>query len=161
MDSYSIREATEYDIDAIVGVYNSNYKFLMNHLGMELVDHSFIANEMQEMLAAKFLSCVIMDVSTNTVVGVLDYKPDNTVYLSLMMIDSNHQQSGVGRLVYNQFEESMRQFGKNSIRIDVVNDYVGNVVAFWEKQGFIAKDEVKLSWGQKQSTAVVMVKSLA
>ena len=158
---YKIRAATKSDIDAIVSVYNSNTDFLVNHLGMELVDNKFVSNEMQEMKSMKFLSCVIIDSSTNTVIGVLDYKPDNAVYLSLMMIDSEHQKCGVGMSVYTQFEKSMHQLGKDSVRIDVVNDYIGNVVEFWEKQGFILKDEIKLSWGQKQSTAVVMIKRLA
>lgn len=158
---YEIRVATKSDIDAIVRVYNSNTIFLVNHLGMELVDNKFISNEMQEMKSMKFLSCVIIDSSTNTVIGVLDYKPDNAVYLSLMMIDSEHQKCGVGMSVYTQFEKSMHQLGKDSVRIDVVNDYIGNVVEFWKKQGFIPKDEIKLSWGQKQSTAVVMIRRLA
>lgn len=157
---YEIREATETDIKSIVRIYNSNAKFLVNHLGMESVDDKFILNEMQEMKMITFLSCVIIDLSTNMVIGVLDYKPDNTVYLSLLMIDSKHQKCGVGMSVYKQFEKNMHQLGKDSIRIDVVNDYIGNVVGFWKKQGFISKNEIKLSWGQKKSTAVVMIKSL-
>lgn len=160
MYSYSIRESTDADIETIVGVYNSNDKFLVNHLGMKRIDAEFIIREMQEMKTAGFLSCVIIDVRTDSVIGVLDYKPDNTVYLSLMMIDAAYQQKGVGMQVYNQFEESMRQLGKDAIRIDVVNDYIGNVVVFWEKQGFVSQDKVQLSWGEKQSTAVVMVKNL-
>lgn len=157
---YEIREVTEADIKAIVRVYNSNTEFLANHLDMKSVDDKFILNEIQEMKTMAFLSCVIIDLSTNTVIGVLDYKPDDTVYLSLLMIDSKYQKCGVGMSVYKQFEKNMRQLGKNSIRIDVVNDYIGNVVGFWKKQGFISKNEVKLNWGQKQSTAVVMIRSL-
>lgn len=160
IDLYEIREATEADINAIVRVYNSNVEFLVNHLDVETVDDKFIFNEIQEMKAMAFLTCVIIDSSTNIVIGVLDYKPDNTVYLSLMILDSEHQKCGVGMAVYNQFEKNMRQLGKGSIRIDVVNDYIGNAVEFWEKQGFISKDEIELSWGQKQSTAIVMIKRL-
>lgn len=159
-DMYEMREAAESDINVIVRIYNSNTKFLINHLGVEAVDDKFIFNEMQEMKAMSFLPCVIIDLSTNVVIGIIDYKPDNTVYLSLMMIDSEYQKCGVGMSVYNQFEKNMYQLGKSSIRIDVVNDYIGNVVEFWKKQGFISKEEIKLSWGKKQSTAVVMIKSL-
>ena len=158
MSLYNIREATEKDIDAIAKVYNSNYKFLVNHLGVEFVDNLFIANEMAEMRTAQFISCVIVDIQTNDIVGVLDYKPDDTVYLSLLMIDSKQQKSGLGSKVYKEFEESIRKLGKKAVRIDVVNDYVENVMGFWEKQGYVAKNEIKLSWGSKQSTANVMVK---
>lgn len=161
IDLYEIREATEADINAIVRVYNSNVEFLVNHLGVEAVDDKFICNEMQEMKMLKFLSCAIIDLSTNMIIGVLDYKPDNTVYLSLMMLDSEQQKCGVGMAVYNQFEKNMRQLGKGSIRIDVVNDYIGNAVEFWKKQGFISKDEIELNWGEKQSTAIVMIKVLS
>lgn len=157
---YEIREAVESDINAIVRVYNSNDKFLVNHLGMEAVDDKFVFNEMLEMKAIGFLSCVIIEPSTNMVIGVLDYKPDDTVYLSLLMIDSEHQKCGVGRSVYHQFEKKMHQLGKSTIRIDVVNDYIGNAEEFWKKQGFISVDKLKLKWGQKQSMAVVMVKSM-
>lgn len=157
---YKIRQGEKSDIEAIVKVYNSNIKFLANHLGVESVDSKFIFEEMQEMKGMGFVSCVIVGPSTDAIVGVLDYKPDNTVYLSLIMIDLEHQKCGTGGAVYKQFEQDMKRRGKAAIRIDVVNDYTGNVVGFWEKQGFIPKDEIQLSWGQKQSTAVVMTKNL-
>ncbi len=158
---YSIRKATMNDIDEIVEVYNSNKKFLTNHLGIELVDNSFITNEMADMRSANFLSHVIVEDQTDAVIGVIDYKPDSTVYLSLVMINSRFQGKGVGDFVYNLFEEKMLKCKKRSIRIDVVNDYDGNVIDFWRAQGFVAENEIKLCWGNKQSTAIVMRKHIS
>lgn len=59
-----------------------------------------------------------------------------------------------------QFEREKIQDGKNSIRIDVVNDYQRNVVPFWKRQGFLEKENVTLAWGKKKSNAVVMKKNL-
>lgn len=53
-----------------------------------------------------------------------------------------------------------RKEKRASIRIDVVNDYPGNVVPFWEKLGFVENETITLEWGDKKSKAVVMRKSL-
>ncbi len=160
MKAYSIRKVTKDDVCTIVEIYNSNEKFLVNHLGYKSVDDRFINNELVDMETAGFLSCVITDVETGNIIGVVDYKPDTTVYLSLIMIDKKYHNRGIGALVYNMFEEDMQRSGKQSIRIDVVNDYEGNVVDFWKKQGFIPQEQIKLSWGNKQSNALVMLKAL-
>ena len=160
MSRYKIREVDENDIEAIVQVYNSNYQFVVNHLGREFVDALFVFNEIEEMKRAGFLPCVIIDMQLGAVVGVIDYKPEDVVYLSLLMLDSGQQQNGVGSMVYHYFEENMRELGKSLIRIDVVNDYDENAVGFWEKQGFLPKDTVNLCWGDKQLTAIVMIKNL-
>lgn len=160
MNSYNIRTVTEEDIESIIRVYNSNEKFLRNYLGVTYIDKDFVIKEMAEMKAVNFISSVVVDVNTDTVVGVLDYKPDSSVYLSLMMIDSKFQGNCVGTIVYNLFEASMRKQGKSLIRIDVVNDYEENVVGFWKKQGFTPKNEIKLSWNNKQSSAIIMLKAL-
>ena len=160
MNRYKIREVKEEDVEAIVQVYNSNHRFVVNHLGREFVDDLFIFNEIEEMKCAEFLPCVIIDMQSDSVVGVIDYKPEDVVYLSLLMLDSEQQKSGVGHKVYHYFEENMRESGKSSIRIDVVNDYDKNAVGFWDKQGFLPKDTVKLCWGSKQLTALTMIKNL-
>lgn len=160
MDTYVIREVKDADIDMIVSIYNSNHKFLVNHLGMDAVDHNFIREEILDMTSNHFLSCVIVNESTHEMIGVIDYKLDSTVYLSLLMIHSNHQKKRIGQMVYNHFETNMFNLGKGSIRIDVINDYADNVVWFWQKQGFIQQNEVNINWGNKKSTAVVMLKPL-
>ena len=160
MAPYDIRKATADDIKDIVAIYNSNEKFLIHHLGLRAIDDSFIRHEMSEMEALHFLSCVIVDAQTKTLIGVLDYKPDSTVYLSLVMLDARLHGRGIGTLVYHIFEDTMIKEGKKAIRIDVVNDYKNHAVEFWKKQGFAAQDTICLKWGSKQSNAVVMLKTL-
>ena len=63
----------------------------------------------------------------------------------------------VGELNPNDYK---RKEKRASIRIDVVNDYPGNVVPFWEKLGFAGNETITLEWGNKKSNAVVMRKSL-
>jgi hypothetical protein len=48
--------------------------------------------------------------------------------------------------------------GANIIRIDVVNDHEPNVIPFWEKMGFVGQREERLTWGDKESTVLVMEK---
>ena len=107
-----------------------------------------------------FRSCVIVDEETQAVQGVLDYKPDDEVYLSLMMLAAESQGKGIGKMIYSLFEAQMSRENRASIRIDVVNDYPGNVVPYWEKLGFVANETITLEWGDKQSKAVVMRKRL-
>lgn len=144
MSLYSIRKATENDINSIVKIYNSNKEFILNHLGLELVDDSFIRSEMVKMEAEGFLSCIIININTSEIIGVLDYKPDANVYLSLIMLDSKFHGKGLGTLAYNSLENDMLKSKKQSIRIDVVNDYDSNVVGFWKRLGFIPQKKFGL-----------------
>ena len=161
MAPYYIRKATTDDIKDIVAIYNSNAKFLIHHLGVSAIDDFFIQREMSEMEALHFLSCVIIDTQTKTIIGILDYKPDSTVYLSLVMLDARLHGRGIGTVVYRLFEDTMIKEGKQTIRIDVVNDYKDNVVEFWRRQGFAEQSTIRLQWGEKLSNAFVMLKSLS
>lgn len=160
MNLYSIRKATKDDVDKIVEIYNSNKEFLVNHLGVECVDYSFISSEMNEMEVAGFLSTVIIDKARHEIIGVLDYKPESSAYLSLLMIHSKFHGKGMGTLMYKCFEKDILRAQKQRIRIDVVNDYENNLVGFWRQQDFISQKEIELEWGNKKSNALAMMKSL-
>lgn len=160
MENYRIRPAAEQDAKAIADIYNSNEKFLHTHLGCGSVGEKFIIREMAEMEAAGFHSCVITGGPKDSVVGVIDYNPDEPVYLSLIMIHASLRGQGMGAAVYQSFEDGMRKADRKSIRIDVVDDYPGSLAAFWQKQGFIVDGEVTLEWGEKRSHALVMRKFL-
>lgn len=160
MSEYIIRVAQEADYASIAAVYNSNPRFLLNHLGMDFIDEAFVAQENTDMRKHGFCSCVIVDCKTLMVHGVLEYKPAQETYLSLLMLVSDLQGKGVGGRVYTDFESKMRQKGSTSIRIDVVNDYSGNVVPFWKRLGFVEEEYVTLEWGNKKSRAIVMRKHI-
>lgn len=160
MGKYIIRGVQENDYCKIVAIYNSNRTFLLHHLGMEAVTENFVTQEVLTMHKEGFHSCVIVNQETLVVEGVLDYKPNPEVYLSLLMLSADMQGKGEGSNIYLQFEREMIQDGKNSIRIDVVNDYQGNAMPFWKRQGFSEKENIMLEWGKKKSNAVVMKKNL-
>lgn len=159
MEKYIIRSAQENDYCNMVEIYNSNREFLFHHLGIDAVDDDFVVQEVSTMYKAGFHSCVIVDQKSLAVEGVLDYKPNSEVYLSLFMLSADLQKKGLGSNIYLQFERKMIEDGKKSIRIDVVNDYQGNVVPFWKKQGFSEKETIMLEWRNKKSNAVVMRKN--
>lgn len=160
MGKYIIRAAQQNDYCKIAGIYNSNSSFLLHHLGMSAVTEDFVAQEVLTMTMKGLRSCVIVNQENLAVEGVLDYRPNPEVYLSLLMLSANLQGKDVGSNIYLQFEREMIQDGKNSIRIDVVNDYQENVVPFWKRQGFLEKENIMLEWGNKKSNAVVMKKNL-
>lgn len=160
MGRFYIRELNPNDYVRVAKMYNSNRQFLLNHLGVEAVDEEFISGEAVTMKKVGFRSCVIVSEETQTVQGVLDYKPDDEVYLSLLMLSAESQGRGIGKEIYALFESKMMKEKRVSIRIDVVNDYPGNVVPFWKKLGFVGHENITLEWGDKKSKAIVMRKNL-
>lgn len=158
MSIYVIRAVQESDYNSIVEIYNSNKQFLRHHLGMDFIDEAFIAKEMIAMNRGGFCSCVIENQDNSLIQGILDYKPEQEIYLSLFMLMNSLQGNGVGSNVYSQFEAQMIQDKRKSIRIDVVNDYQDNLVPFWKRHGFLENENVILNWGNKKSKAVVMRK---
>lgn len=160
MEKFYIRELNKNDYKRVAEIYNSNREFLRNHLGVESVDEAFVSDEAVTMKKVGFHSCVIVNEETQTVQGVLDYKPDDEVYLSLMMLAAESQGKGIGNMIYSLFESKMQQEKRDYIRIDVVNDYTDNVIPFWEKLGFVGNETITLEWGNKKSNAVVMKKSI-
>jgi len=160
MKNYLIRTIQANDYEQVAKVYNSNQQFLLNHLGVECIGEDFIAEEVSTMNKVGFSSCVIVNGKNQAVQGVLDYKTDKEVYLSLLMLSAELHGKGIGRDIYSYFESKMLQSGSTSIRIDVVNDYPGNVVPFWKSLGFLEYETVTLDWGNKKSNAVVMRKNI-
>ncbi|EFE28146.1 hypothetical protein HMPREF0389_00059 [Filifactor alocis ATCC 35896] len=160
MSKYMIRDVQEKDIKAIVDIYNSNYQFLFHHLGVKSVDETFMIQEISTMRKLGFRPSVIVNQENVTIQGILDYKLEQEVYLSLIMLSKDLQGNGTGSSLYSCFESKMIQDKRDSIRIDVVNDYQKNLVSFWKKHGFEEAEEIVLSWGNKKSKAVVMKKYL-
>jgi ribosomal protein S18 acetylase RimI-like enzyme len=150
--------ATKNDIDKVLEIYNSNSDFLEKHLGASRVSKEFIANEMEEMKKIGFRSFVIKNSEGNTV-GICDFKIAEEVYLSLLMIDGKQKRNGLGSRIYSQLEQLFQAEGADRIRIDVV--YEDNVVAFWEKQGFIPCEKIQLEWNGHKSNAIKMVKTIS
>lgn len=156
----SMRLAAEADADAVLDIYNSNPDFLLHHLGLERVDAAFLRREQEEMRRVGFSSCVLTGAQDGLPVGVLDYRPGDCAYLSLLMLHRAQRGVGLGRACYAFFERYAARQGSRSIRIDVVDDYEGNALPFWERQGFCARERTELLWGEKRSRAVVMSKNL-
>ena len=148
------------DIETALQIYQSNEKFLIQHLGRNSIDTEFLQNELKEMEEHGFVSNLILE--GEKAIGILDYgmQADKSVYLSLMILDSSVQRSRKGKSVYRAFENQVTKEGANSIRIDVVNDHEPNVIPFWKKMGFRGKRQDTLTWGDKTSKVLVMEKRL-
>ena len=123
MSKYMIRDVQEKDIKAIVDIYNSNDQFLFYHLGVKSVDETFMIQEISTMKKLSFRPSVIVNQQNSKIQGILDYKLEQEVYLSLIMLAKNLQGNGTGSSLYSYFESKMIQDKRDSIRIDVVNNY--------------------------------------
>ena len=159
MDNYKFDIITRNDIDKILDIYNSNTSFLENHMGISTVSKEFIINEIEEMINIGFNSLVIKNSDDNTL-GICDFKIEDDVYLSLLMIDGKEKRNRLGSRIYNQLEQIFKAKKANRVRIDVVYDYEENVVGFWEKQGFIHYEKIQLEWNGYKSNAIKMYKTI-
>lgn len=95
MSGLLLRPACEQDTARIVEIYNSNPAFLMAHLGRMSVDAAFLLQDHADAESAGFLCCVL-EADNGRIAGVMDYRPDRTAYLSLLMLDKAHQGQGLG-----------------------------------------------------------------
>ena len=159
MSGVLLRPACEQDTARIVEIYNSNPAFLMAHLGRMSVDAAFLLQDHADAESAGFLCCVL-EADDGRIAGVMDYRPDRTAYLSLLMLDKAHQGQGLGAACCRLFEERMRKEGCEAVRIDVVGGYEGCALGFWQAQGYLLKGEADLAWGDKRSRASILVKRL-
>lgn len=119
------------------------------------VSESFILNEIYEMKNVGFTSVIITNNQSGSVVGLCDYRLGDCVYLSLLMINGRLAGRGIGGKIYKYLESEFINQKAGSVRIDVVDDYEGNTIGFWEKQGFISQEKVILEWHGKKSNAQI------
>lgn len=152
----SLSYLTKDDIENVVKIYNSNTKFLKEHLDKEEVDNEFIVKELKEMKKMNFDSFKVL--YNNITIGVCYVKFDSETYLSLLMIDNKFKNNGFGSKVFYEIEKMARVFNSKSIRIDVVYGYDSSVTEFWIDKSFAIKEKVKFNWDKKSLDAYIMVK---
>lgn len=148
------------DVVDILGVYNSNIKFLQAHMGNKSVDNKWLEEEIESMKKAGFYSCKVVDKKAEKIIGLLDFSLKEEAYLSLLMIHDSYKNKGYGKEIYFEFERYIRSSGCKAIRIDVVTSYDKNVLEFWKHNGFKVIDNIELNWTGKMLPAAVMKKYL-
>lgn len=148
------------DLDEIVKVYNSNKHFLVSHMNKEKVTNEWILQEFESMKEVGFYSCKIVEISSEKIIGVIDFKEGKETYLSLLMIHNDYKSKGFGKLIFQSFVEYAKSLKSKCIRIDVVTNYDNSVLEFWIKNGFVKFRDVELNWVGKILPAVTMKKNL-
>ena len=157
---YCVEEISQSDINDIVEIYNSNQKFLENHLKRRRVTNEWYEKELKDMKDVVFKSCKIVDKKTRKIIGLLDFKIEKESYLSILMIHDTYKKQGVGRLIYKKFEEYLLSKGVCSIRIDVVINYDKDVIMFWSKLGYVENRNIELDWCGNKLSAIVIKKDI-
>jgi len=148
------------DLNEIVGIYNSNKRFLLSHMNMGNVIEQWALEEIESMKEVGFHSCKIVDILSGKIIGIIDFKISEETYLSLFMIHENFKCRGYGKLILHAFEEYAKILKSKSIRIDIVTNYDSSVFDFWVKNKFVKFEEVELNWAGKSLPAVTMKKYL-
>ena len=148
------------DLNEVVKVYNSNKHFLVKHMDKEEITNEWIFQELESMKEVGFYSCKIVDINSENIMGIMDFKVGEETYLSLLMIHNDFKSKGLGKLIFHAFEEYVKSLKSKCIRIDVVTNYENSVLDFWIKNGFIKFKDIELNWIGKILPAVTMKKSL-
>lgn len=159
-EKFKVELAHVEDAYEIAEVYNSNKKFLINHIGKDKIDGNWVIEELEDMRKIDFNSCKIIEKESNEVAGVLDFKIEKETYLSILILKSDYKNKGIGKLLYGACEKYAKFLGSEIVRIDVVTNYDANVFKFWSSNGFIKFKDVRLSWGGKELPAVIMKKEI-
>lgn len=96
------------DVQDIVSLYNSNKDFIQHHMGTDHVTPDWVMNEWESMKQLGFLSCKAVEKKSGNLIGILDCKVKEETYLSLLMIHGDVQNRGIGKQIYDAFEEYAR-----------------------------------------------------
>ena len=148
------------DIEEICEIYNSNEHFLLNHMNVNNVTSKWMLVEITCARKTGFKSCKIVDKASGKKIGIVDFKFGEETYLSLLMIHNDFRGKGIGKVFFINFEEYLKSLKGKSIRIDVGTGYDNSVFDFWDKNGFISFQDVKLNWAGNILSAVTMRKYL-
>jgi GNAT superfamily N-acetyltransferase len=125
---------TEELIEAVLQILNSNphYNTLENGNPLRTIEdarHEFLNPDTESYL-------VLMD---NVYIGIIDFLKnnpnDNCPWIGLFMIHGVYHSKGYGRMVYNQFEEKLRQQGYSKVRIGVLLENT-SAKRFWSAMGY-------------------------
>ncbi|WP_099191375.1 GNAT family N-acetyltransferase [Tepidibacter mesophilus] len=160
VNGFRVEELNNKDLNEIVEVYNSNKNFLISHMDKKEITIEWMIEELKSMKEIGFLCCKIVDMNSEKIVGVIDFKVDKETYLSLLMIHNNYKNKGLGRLIYKGLEKYALSLKSNCIRIDVVADYDDSVIEFWTKNRFVKFKDTILNWTGKDLDAIVMKRNL-
>ena len=155
-----IDEVQTTDVQDTVSLYNSNKDFTHHHMGTDHVTPDWVLNEWESMKQSGFLSCKAVGKKSGNIIGIIDFKVEEETYLSQLMIHGEAQNQGIGRGIYDAFEEYVTAEHSKSIRLDVVTKYSNNVVKFWSKRGFVKNRDIELNWSGVTLPAIVMKKEL-
>ena len=155
-----VQEVQPIDVQDIVSLYHSNQEFIRHHLGTDHITSEWVENEWESMKQSGFLSCKALEKKSGNIIGIIDFKVEEEAYLSLLMIHGEAQNQGIGKQIYDAFEEYAKLAHSKSIRLDVITKYSDNVVKFWSKRGFIKDRDIGLNWSGVTLPAIVMKKMI-
>ena len=153
-----VQEVQPIDVQDIVSLYHSNQEFIRHHLGTDHITSEWVENEWESMKQSGFLSCKAVEKKSGKIIGIIDFKVEEETYLSLLMIHGEAQNQGIGKQIYDAFEENVTAEHSKSIRLDVVTKYSDHVVKFWIRMGFAKERDIELNWSGVTLPAVVMKK---
>lgn len=66
-------------------------------------------------------------------------KKDKTAYISLIAVDPNHRNSGIGKALVNEVVKTAKESGMNIIKLEVRKNNQ-NAVLFYKSLGFMMSD---------------------
>lgn len=110
------------------------------------------------MKGTNFVTLVVEENKSNTMIGFIDVGFMEECYLSLLMVHDKFRYRGYGKEIYDEIENYSRKQNLKGIRIDVAYNYNQIVLQFWRNRGFKEVEQIELQWAGKLFDAIVMKK---
>lgn len=86
---------------------------------------------------------------------IKDYKVTGEWIIGLLMIDPNERGNGLGRKLHDLIKTWVSEEHGKALRIGVVEENHGGY-KFWCEMGYFEVDRVKITYGNKEHTVIIM-----
>ncbi len=159
MENFILYDVSDINVDNVMKIFNSNEEFLIGHLDKPLIDRDFVVNEICNMSNLGFITYILTDLNGREI-GMCEYKIGYDVYISLLIVNKDLQNRGIGSQIYRLLESKFKSQGVQKISIEILENG-DKSIDFWLKQGFILEEKTILEWDDKKINARRMIKDLS
>ncbi len=159
MENFILYDVSDINIDNVMQIFNSNEEFLLGNLDRPLIDRNFVINEICNMSNLGFITYILTDLNGKEI-GMCEYKIGYDVYISLLIVNKDFQNRGIGSQIYKLLESKFKSQGVQKISLEILEDG-DRSKDFWTKLGFVLDEKTILEWDDKKIKAFRMIKDLS
>ena len=134
--SFEVRKAVTSDAEEILILAKESFKLYTENAGItELV--APLEETYEDVKKAIETTEVFVAISNDEIIGSvrIEIKPDNTAYLSRFGVSALHQNNGIGKILMNAVDNSMRELGITCLYLHTASRMF-SLIRFYYGRGF-------------------------